>query len=173
MTLNRTAQIVVGVAAVAVIGVCVALQARFRIQRAHKFGAPHAVTTYGGTNYVVALDETTVGRTDSGHVLLVYLRVENPNDFELVLDRDWFVLVDHEKNYFQPTTAGTQTQLIKVPARGVSEGESLSFALGPNALGGGITLKIGVDFWVLLKSVRPYTAPLAAGEFRTFRRADW
>ena len=144
MSFNRQAQIVVGTAAVVVIGACLALKATWRVHWARQFGEPHAVATYGGTNYVVALDETTVGRTASGYVLIVYLRVQNPNACELTLDRDWFVLVDHNREYFQPSIVGTQTRLIKVPPQGVSEGEMLSFSLGADGLGGGLALKLEI-----------------------------
>ena len=173
MSLNRTAQVVIGTAAVVVIGACLALNATWRIHRARQFGEPHAVATYGGTNYVVALDETTVGGTATGYVLIVYLRFQNPNAYELTLERDWFVLADHNREYFQPSTAGTQTRLIKVPAQGVSEGEMLSFTLGADGLGGGLALKIGKDAWVLLKSTNPFADKLRPGELRTFHRGNW
>ena len=173
MTSNRTAQWVVGVVALAVIGVCVALQATWRIHAAHQFGEPHRVATYGGTNYVVSLEETTVGRTETGYGLIVYLRIENPNAYALVLDRDWFVLVDHERDYYQPSISGTQTRSIKIPPHGVSDREMLSFGLGAGGLGGGLALKIGKDAWVLLKSADPYTGKLQPGNFRSFHRGNW
>ena len=173
MSFNRQAQLVVGTTAVLVITACLALKATWRVHMAHRFGEPHAVATYGGTNYVVALDETTVGRTATGYVLIVYLRVQNPNAHELTLDRDWFVLADHNREYFQPSTTGTQTRLIKVPSQGVSESEMLSFTLGEDGLGGGLALKIGKDAWVLLKSTNPYAEQLRPGELRSYHRGNW
>ncbi len=50
----------------------------------------------------------------------------------------------------------------------------LSFLLGPNALQGGITLKIGSkEYWVPLKSVEPYQEPLEPGQFRSFKHNEW
>ena len=77
--MNRTAQIVVGTVAVAVIVVCVLLSGKIRINRARSFSEPHQVETFGGTNFVIRLAETTVGRTESGMVVIVTMSVENPN----------------------------------------------------------------------------------------------
>ena len=171
--MNRTAQIVVATIAIAVIAVCIALNGKVRINRARAFSEPHRVQTYGDTNYVVRLAETTVGRTDSGMVVIVSMSLENPNPYELVLDREWFVIVDHDRDYFQPSTTGAQSQLIKVPANSVINGEMLSFVMGTDALDGGMMLKVGKDAWVFLKRAEPYREPIRVGEFRTFRTRNW
>ncbi len=49
----------------------------------------------------------------------------------------------------------------------------LSFDLGPEALQGGLALKIGEDYWVLLKQAKPYTEPIDVGQFRSFKHNRW
>ena len=170
---TRTRQVIVGAAALFVIGVCLLLDAPIPVSRVHEFGEPHEVTTFGGTNYVVELSETTVGRTDGGHAVIVYLNIRNPNDSELVLERDWFVLLGPDREYFQPSTTGTQQPQINVPAHGVAEEEMLSFLLGETTLDGGITLKIGKDYWVMLKRMQPLRGKLKQGQFRSFKDTNW
>jgi hypothetical protein len=170
---TRKLQLILGGVAAAVIAVSVVLLATVRIQEARDFGRAHRVKTYSGTNYVVRLAETTIGRTDSGQVVIVYLVLANPNPVELILDRNWFILVDHDKDYYLPSTTGTQEPLIKIPAHGVLDREMLSFAVDTNAFEGVLGLQIGHQYWVMLKGIEPYTREIGIGEFRTFRRRDW
>jgi hypothetical protein len=163
----------IGLIALAVIALCLGLLAYWRVDESEEYLGSCAVHTYGGTNYVVQLQETMVGRTDAGCVVIVYARFENPNPFEVVLDRNWFILVDHDKDYFQPVTAGTQTPLIKLPARGVVEKEMLSFPVLEDSFAGTLGLKIGQNYWVLIKGPAPYTRKLRSGEFVSFRRRNW
>jgi len=170
---TRKLQWIVGVAALVIIGVSVVLLATVRIQKSRDFGRPHKVRTYSGTNYVVRLAETTIGRTDSGQVVMVHLVLSNPNTFELTLDRNWFILADHDKDYYLPSTTGTQTPLIKIPARGVLDREMLTFTVDTNAFAGLLGLQVGHQYWVTLKGVEAYAREIEVGEYRTFRRRDW
>jgi hypothetical protein len=163
----------IGTAALALIGVCVGLMAQFRIAESKKYSEPHELTTYGGTNYIAQLLEATVGRTDSNMVVIVYLRLQNPNPFSLTLKRDWFVLVDNDKDYYQPSTSGTQTPLIVLPPHAVLDREMLTFAVLDGSLGGSIGLQLGQNHWVLVKGPNPYEHSWKVGEFRSFRRRDW
>jgi hypothetical protein len=121
----------------------------------------------------VQLLETTVGKTDNGYLLLVAARLENPNPFDVTLRREWFVLVDEEKNYYQPSTTGTQTALILLPANGVLEKETLSFAVPDSALRGAVGLMVGRNYWVMIKDNRPFDRALQRDEFVSFRRRTW
>lgn len=163
----------VGGAAAAVIAISLAVMTMWRVQEARDFGQAHFVRTYAGTNYVVQLTETAIGRTDSGYVLLVHLRLRNPNPFELPLNRNAFILVDHDKDYYLPTTSGTQTELIKIPANGVLDNEMLSFAVPEDSLDGTVALQVGHHYMVLLKDEEPFGGKLSSGEFRVFRRRNW
>ncbi len=171
--MNRTLQVLIALAALVVIAICLALNSQVRISRARQFGEPQQVTTFGGTNYVVELSETTIGRTDAGHVLIVYLKIQNPNEEDLRLDRNWFVLLGPQREYFLPTTSGTQQQWITMQPGAVRDDVMLSFDLGPEALQGGLALKIGEDYWVLLKQAKPYTEPIDVGQFRSFKHNRW
>ncbi len=171
--MNRRLQTLVAVIAVAVIGMSLGLLALLRIQEAKEFHRPHLVQTYGGTNYVVQLTEVVVGKTETGCVLIVYFRLENPNPFDMALSRNWFVLADHAKDYYLPSTTGTQTELIKLPANGVLDREMLSFTLPDDAFVGAIALLVGRQYMVLLKDEEPFEVRLRNGEFRSFQRRHW
>jgi hypothetical protein len=171
--MTRRIQISVALVAVAAIGVSLGLLAMLRIREAKAFREPHAVRTYGGTNYVVQLIEVVVGKTETGCVLIVYLRLQNPNGYDVTLSRNWFVLVDRDKDYFLPSTTGTQTELIKLPAHGVSDREMLSFAVPDDAFAGRVALLVGQDYMVLVKNEESFEAHLRDGEFRSFRRRNW
>lgn len=171
--MNRGLQILVGVVAAVVVAGSLALLGWMRVREAQEFSAPHRVQTYGGTNYIAQLLETSVGGATSGAVVIVYLRVENPNDFELTLDRNWFILVDHDKDYYLPATSGTQQPLIKVAPRGVSEREMLSFTVMEGSFAGTLGLQLGQNYWVLLKGEEPYAAQLRDGQFHTFKSREW
>ena len=166
-------KVVVGGAAVIVIAMCIGLTAWLRVREAEHLSQVCRVHTYGGTNYIVQVVETTVGRTDSGYLLLITARFENPNPFEVVLHRDWFVLVDHDKDYYQPSTTGTQAALIKLPANGVLDKEPLSFVVPEGTFAGSVGLKIGKDYWVMIKDDQPFDRQLKNGEFVSFRRRTW
>jgi hypothetical protein len=170
---NRRLQILVGVAALVLIALSVGVIAWLRIQESKEFCQAHQVQTYGGTNYMAQLIETTVGKADTGHVVIVYLRLQNPNDYEVALDRNWFILVDGDKDYFQPSTTGTHSPLIKLPPHGVEEKASLSFAVPDDSFAGTIGLQIGQNYWVLIKDQKPFRRKLHSGEFVTFRSRDW
>jgi hypothetical protein len=171
--MSRRVQISVGAIAVATIGVSLGLLAMLRIREAKEFSEPHIVQTYGGTNYVVQLTEVAVGKIETGCVLIVYLRLQNPNTYDVTLRRDWFILVDHNKDYFLPSTTGTQAELIKLPANGVLDREMLSFMVPDNAFAGRVALFVGQNYMVLVKNEGPFEAHLRNGEFRSFRRRSW
>jgi len=163
----------IGVAAALVVAGSVALLGWLRVRESREFGQRHRVRTYGGTNYIAQLLETSAGGAVSGAVVIVYLRVENPNDFELTLDRNWFILVDHDKDYYLPSTTGTQQPLIKVPSRGVSEREMLSFTVMDGSFEGTLGLQLGQNYWVLLKNEEPYVERMRDGQFHTFKSREW
>jgi hypothetical protein len=171
--MSRRVQISVAVVAVAIIGVSLGLLAMLRIQEGKVFREPHSVRTYGGTNYVVQLTEVAVGKTETGCVLIVYMRLQNPNAYDVTLSRNWFVLVDRDKDYFLPSTMGTQTELIKLAANGVLDREMLSFTVPDNAFAGRVALLVGQNYLVLVKNEWPFEAHLRNGEFRSFRRKSW
>lgn len=137
------------------------------------YSRPHSVKTVDGTNYVVRLVETTVGRTDRGAAVIVSVRMENPNPFNVVLDRRKFVLVDREKKSYEPSTMGTQTPSINLPAQGVAEKEMLSYSVPDKVFAGALDLQIGHDTLVQLKSDKPFQQDVPAGEFRSFRCRAW
>jgi hypothetical protein len=170
---SARARTLIGAAAVVVIGASIGLLAWFRIQESRHLTQPCTVQTYGGTNYVFQVLETTVGKIDTGYAVIVYARLANPNPYEVVLNRKWFVLVDHDKDYFQPSTTGTQTELIKLPPNGVVEKESLSFAVPDDSFGGTIGLQIGMNYWVMIKDEKPFIRKLQNGAFITFRSRNW
>ena len=171
--MNRRIQKLVAVITLAVIGVSFGLLALLRVQEAKEFRRPHTVQTYGGTNYVVQLTEVVVGKTETGCVLIVYLRLKNPNPYDVTLRRNWFVLADHAKDYYLPSTTGTQTELIKLPAKGVVAREMLSFTVADDSFAGAVALMVGRQYMVLLKDEEPFEVRLRDGEFRSFRRRHW
>ncbi|MGD1019248.1 MAG: hypothetical protein ABSA12_08000 [Verrucomicrobiia bacterium] len=171
--MNRHMQKLVAVLALVVMGASFGLLALLRVREAKEFRRPHPVQTYGGTNYVVRLTEVVVGKTETGCVLIVYLRLENPNPYDVTLNRNWFVLMDHAKNYYLPSTTGTQTELIKMPANGVLDREMLSFTVVDDAFAGAVALLVGREYMVLLKDEEPFDARLRNGEFRSFQRRHW
>jgi hypothetical protein len=170
---NRRIQKLVAVIALVVIGVSIGLLALLRVQEAKEFHRPHPVRTYGGTNYVVQLTEVVVGKTETGSVLIVYLRLKNPNPYDVTLNRNWFVLADHDKDYYLPSTTGTQTELIKLPANGVLDREMLSFTVPDDTFAGAVAIMVGREYMVLLKDEEPYEMRLRNGEFRSFQRRQW
>jgi len=122
---------------------------------------------------VVHLLETTVGRVETGYVVIVYARLENPNPTELTLRREWFELADLDGDHCRPMTGGTQAPLIKLPANGVLEKEALSYVVNERALSGALALKIGQDYSVFINEGKPWTRRLPVGQFVTFRSQDW
>jgi len=170
---NRHIQRLVAVIALVVIAVSFGLLAVLRVRDAKEFHRPHPVRTYGGTNYVVQLTEVVVGKTDTGCVLIVYLRLRNPNPYDVTLNRNWFVLMDHAKDYYLPSTTGTQTELIKLPANGVLDREMLSFTVADDTFAGAVALLAGREYMVLLKDEDPFEMRLRNGEFRSFQRRHW
>ena len=163
----------VGAVALVVLALSVALLGWLRWWEAQAVSRPFQVHTYGGTNYMVRLTEITVGKLETGYVVVVTARLENTNAFPVVLKRDWFVLVDHSKDYFQPTTNGTQTATIVMPARGVAERETFSYTVSDDSLRGLLALEIGRYYFFMIKSPKPFTRQLKSGEFVMFRRRDW
>ena len=85
---------------------CVGALVWLRARDAQQFAVPCRVHTYGGTNYTVQLLEAAVGRVETSCVVIVSLRLENPNPYAVTLPREWFVLLDHEKEYYEPTQLG-------------------------------------------------------------------
>jgi hypothetical protein len=170
---SRRIQILVALIAMVTIGVSLGLLAMLRIREVKEFREPHLVQTYGGTNYVVQLTEVAVGKAETGCVLIVYLRLQNPNAHEVTLSRNWFVLVDRDKDYFLPSTTGTQTELIKLPANGVLDREMLRFMVPDDAFAGRVALLVGQNYMVLVKNEEPFEVHLRNGEFRSFRRRNW
>ena len=150
-------------------GISLGTLAWLRLRDAREFTQPCPVHTYGGTNYVVQLLETAVGRVESGCVVVVSLRLENPNPFVVTLPREWFVLLDHEKEYYEPTLLGT----IQLPAHGVVEREAFGFVVTEQALAGLLALKVGQNYFMTVKSPRPYTQLVGKGRFVSFRQRDW
>ncbi len=171
--MNRKLQIIVGSVALAVSVICLAYLGFSRVESAREFGQSFRVRTFSGANYVVQLLETTVGRVDTGYVVIVYARFENPNPTEVLLKREWFVLADHDKDYYLPTTTGTQTPLIRLPANGVLDKEALSYAVRDDSFVGSLTLEIGYNYFVLLKNDKPWRRRLPAGQFVTYHGRDW
>jgi hypothetical protein len=144
-----------------------------RLREARAFSQPHAVRTIGGTNYVVRFIETTLGRSDSNYLVIVQVRVENPNPFPLRLNRHWFILVDHDKDYYLPAMTGTQTEWFEVPGQGVADRVTLSYSVPADSFAGLLAVQLGQYYWVRLKQPTPYKPRLKSGEFVTFRRRDW
>lgn len=163
----------IGGVALAIIVISLALLAVLRVKDQYHFQKEYKVQTFNGTNYVIQLSEVTVGKVESGCVVMVYARVQNPNPVELTLKRDWFVLVDANKNYYQPVASGTQSPVIKVPANGVAEKEALSYVVEDGAFEGTAALCVGHRYFTLIKSERPYHPAMKIGEFKMFKTLDW
>ena len=162
-----------GLVTIAIIGAGLGLMAMWRIQEAKEFSQPHQAQTDGGTNYVVQLTEATVGRIKTGYVLILYLRLENPNLFDVTLGRNSFILVSHDTDHYPPSTMGTQAGLIKIPANGVLDREMLSFTVPEDALAGSVALMAGPNCTFLVKNQKAFGGRLRDGEFRSFRRRSW
>jgi hypothetical protein len=171
--MSRQVRILAAVVTLVIAGVGVGLLALFRIQQTKDFTQPHRVHTPEGTNYVVQLVETAVGKTDTDCVLIVYMKLENPNPFEVALDRDSFFLIDRYRVRYRPSTTGTQSELIKLPANGVLEKEMLSFTVPEDTFAGRIALSIGQDHRVMIKDQTPFDVRLGNDEFRSFSRRSW
>lgn len=135
--------------------------------------SPCRVHTYGGTNYVFQLTDITVGRLPSGYLLIVGARMNNPNAFSVELQRNWFVLVDGDRDYYQPSTNGTQTAGIVLPPGGAIERELFSYHVPEDTLAGVLAILAGHQYWVMVKETKAYKPNLRDGEFVTFGRRDW
>ncbi len=159
--------------AVSVAGLGVGWVALRRIEAARDFSQRRETQTAAGLKYTVQLLETTVGRVETGYVVMVYARFENPNAAELVLPRERFVLVTRGGGFYRAAASGTQPALIKLPAHGVGEKEALSFAVGEGALAGPLALEVGHLDFVVIKNERPWKRALAPGQFVSFRSAEW
>ena len=160
----------IAIGAIVIINVvCFGAVAWLRLHDFRQFRQTHSAHTYGGTNYTVELLATTVGKVESGVVVIVDIQLHNPNPFEVVLRREWFVLLDHEKEYFEPLTLGA----IHIPANGTVDKETLNFAVPDEALAGVLALEVGRDNFAMLKSPKPFTQPLTKGQFIMFRHQDW
>jgi hypothetical protein len=151
----------------------VAAWAWLRTKEAHAFSRPCRVHTAAGTNYVIQLSSATVGRAHTNFVVILTARLENPNPFEVVLCRNWFVLMDHDRDYYQPSTNGTQTALIRLPPGAVVEREMLSYTVPGDSFNGVLALLAGHQHFVLIKTRRAYQPDLRDGEFVTFHRRNW
>jgi hypothetical protein len=171
--MSRKVQLLAGGLAVGMAGLAVAWVAVRRIEAARDFSQRRTTQTAAGTKYSVQLLETTVGRVETGYVVIVYARFENPNAAELVLPRERFELVTGGERFYRATASGTQPALIKLPAHGVVQKEALSFAVGDDALAGPLALEIGHLSFVVIKNERPWTKPLPPGQFMTFRSSNW
>jgi hypothetical protein len=170
---SRRTQWIIGAALAGMAAIVICWVAWWRVDEAAAMSKPHSVHTYGGTNYVVRLKELTVGRGDTGYAVLVSVELENPNAFPVVLNRDWFILVDANKDYYLPSTTGTQTQFITLTANGKVDSDLLSFVVPEEGLAGTMGMRIGQDYWIMLKDQKPFDRKLKSGEFVTFRRRDW
>lgn len=172
--MSRRLQRLVAVALVVVVaGLAVAWVAWRRIEAARDFSRRRETQTAAGMKYTVQLLETTVGRVETGYVVIVYARFENPNAAELVLPREKFVLVTRSNGLYRAAAGGTQPALIKLPAHGVGDKEALSFAVGGGALAGPLALEVGHLDFVVIKDERPWRRELAPGQFVTFRSSSW
>lgn len=171
--MSRKKVMMVVLFALVVIGAGVSLTAWQRLKESYEFGRQHFVMTYGGTNYVVQIGNITVGKTETGYALIVFMRLENPNEYQLVLNRDWFTLMDQGKDHYQPSTTGTHVELISLPPHGVLENETLSYTVPDGSFAGSVALLIGHQHWVTLKDPQPFREQLRPGEFRSYRRRHW
>lgn len=160
--MNRKHLFGIGIVVIGAAVLIVLLIAAIHVKAARQFSQKHRVQ-----NFVVQLLETTVGKLDTGSVVIVYARFENPGSTELDLPRESFRLAGRS-----PVTNGTQAALIKVPANGVLEKEALSYAIGDEVFAGALTLEVGRD-QLLVKNAKPWTQRLPVGQFVTFRSRDW
>ncbi|HUJ72370.1 MAG TPA: hypothetical protein VLZ30_09000 [Verrucomicrobiae bacterium] len=170
--MNKRSRILAVVVVLAIVGVGIGLLALFRIQQAREFSEPHQMRR-GGTNSVVRLVEADIGKTDVGYILIVYMRLENPNPFDIALPREWFELVDRRGKHYAPSVSGTQRELIKLPANGVLPREMLSFTIPDDSLEGMLVLVAGQNYKIWVKDRTPFNGRLRDGEFRSFRRQSW
>lgn len=172
--MRRRNQMLMSLAVLAIIGVSMGLLALFRVQQAEEFSRPYSIQMTEGTNYVLRVLEVAIGKADTACVLIVYLRLENPNPFDLMLERRSFFLADRHRTRYRPVTTGTQNELIKLPANGVLEREMLSFTLPDDVFAGRVALLIGDRRnRIVIKDETPFFAKLRDGEFRSFRRSKW
>jgi hypothetical protein len=169
---NRRWQIAVSVA-VAAAAAGFGLTAALRVHDMKQFTRRHQVQSAGGTNYVVAVAEMTVGRIDNGYVAIVYLRWENPNPFEITLSRDSFKLIDSTGKSYAASSAGTQSSLIKLPAGSVIERDMLSFLVQHDVFAGALELELQPGYRLEVKDGQPFRDQLRIGEFRAFHRRGW
>ena len=166
-------RILVVVVALLIAGVGIALWALFRLQQAWEFSQPHDVRSRGGVTYVVRLLEADVGKADTNYLLILYLRFENPGPDSITLRREWFGIIDRHRKFYPPSVSGTQTELITVPAHGVSDREMLSYTVPDKVLAGRVELVAGQNHTILVKDRAPFNVPLRDGEFCSFRRQSW
>jgi hypothetical protein len=171
--MNRRRQIVAGIAVLSVVGVSLALVAMTRVSETRQFSQKYRVQTPTGTNFVVQLLETTVGRVETGYVVIVYARLENQEPSALALPRESFVLIDRNGRRFSPVTSGTQLSLINLPGNGVLDKEALSYAVDGNSLTGTLMLEAGPQVYLLIKNSKPWARQLPGGQFVTFRSWSW
>jgi len=144
-----------------------------RTKEAHAFSQQYRVHTFAGTNYVLQLTSTTIGRVHTNFIIILAARLENPNPFEAVLERKWFVMTDHDRDYYQPSTNGTQAALIRLPPHGVVDRELFSYTVPGDSFEGALALMAGHQYLVLVKTRQPYQPKLGDGEFITFHRRNW
>jgi hypothetical protein len=170
---TRKLQVTLAILALVIIGLCGAALAWLRVREAREFSKPYNLRTGAGTNYVARLVDVTVGRTDTNYLLILHVRFENPNPVELRLNRKWFVLVDHDKDYHLASSTGRHAEWIVVPANGVAEREALSYTVPADTFAGSLAVELGRFYFVRLKDPEPYTPGLRDGEFVTFRRRAW
>ena len=115
-----------GGGALLVIVICTALLAWWRLEDARQFGQTYQVHTYTGTNYVFQFVAATVGKVETGCVLIVTARIVNPDPFPLTLQRDWFILATTIRIICCRWPHGAEPH-ITIPANGVAEREALDF----------------------------------------------
>jgi len=166
-------QIITAIVALGVVGIIVGSVALTRLNEARQFSQKYRVEIPTGTNYVVQLLEATVGRVETGYVVIVYARLENLTSSALALPRESFVLINGAGRKFTPVTSGTQMSLINLPGNGVLDKEALSYAVDSNSLAGTLTLEAGHQAYLLVKNSKPWARQLPGGQFVTFRSRDW
>jgi hypothetical protein len=162
-----------GILVGAFVAVALAVTGGKRLKDAREFSQPHQVATHGGTNYVVRVTAATVGKTSSGSILILHLQFTNPNPFPVVLDRNWFVLMDHDKDYYLPSADGPQAPQITLPASGQLDGETLTFAVPDDSFEGVVALLAGRQYMIMIKNQNPWRQTLHDGQFESFRSRDW
>lgn len=167
MNTRRAWLVVFGI--VAVLGLVLGGVIWRRNVNARRFGRVYPVRTFTGTNYHVQLLEVTVGKSNTGCVLTVYARFENPNPQALTLQPAWFVLVDHDKDYFSTTTIPP----IVLPAGGALDKVGLNYVIPEDSLAGMLALTVGHHYFVLIKSAKAMRQPLVNGQFLMFHQLDW